>query len=325
MPHPLPDEARSRMHAQLAALERAGVPPAQALGMLELPPAWQNGARRAAASLQRGQPLPEALADAALVTPLELAVLRAATLGGSPALAHERLGQAAGERAARWKQMRASLLMPVFVLAVALFVQPLPALVSGYIGAGEYLAQSVGRLLLLAAFGWGIGQLVRRMDLDGPGRLAIEDLLLQLPLLGPLLLRAARQRFMENLALLLDCGLAADAAVQAAAGSVHLHQLRARCERVPELLRGGMSLSNALRNVDGALDATALGMVVTGEGSGRLPELLARHAAAEGREVSASLKQLAIWAPRIVYFLILAWMASSLIGGVGVLAGRTDL
>lgn len=325
MSSPLPDEPRSRMHVQLAALERAGVPPGRALAMLELPAPWAAAARRAAAALQGGKPLPQALADAALVTPLEFAVLRAATVGGSPALAHERLGAAAAAAAARWKQMRARLLMPAFVLALALFVQPLPGLIAGYIGGGEYLLRTVGTLVLLAALVAGLGHLRQRLDLDGPARAPLEALLLQLPLIGPLLLRGARQRWLENLALLLEAGLPAADAAAAAAGTVRLYLLRERCERLVPMLHGGASLATAVRSVDGLLDASAIGMIATGEGSGRLPELLARHAAAEGREVAASQQQLATWLPRIAYLLVAAWMAQGLIGGAGILAGRRGL
>lgn len=310
----LADEARGRMHAQLAALERAGVPPAQALAMLQLPPAWALAAQRAASALQNGQSLPRALADARLVSPLEHAVLCAAVRGGSPALAHERLGAAASAAAARWKQTRARLLMPAGVLALALFLQPLPAWISGWMGSGEYLLRSLGSLLLLGAVCAWLAQLLRGWQADTPLHRALEALLLRLPVLGPLALRAARQRWMENLALLLEAGVPAVEATAAAADTMYLARLREAAQRLPPLLQGGAALVDAVRSIGGLLDDTTIGMLAAGEASGRLPELLSRHAAAEARAIADAQQQLATWLPRIGYLLVAAWMAQGLLG-----------
>ena len=79
----LPDDLRAQMHAQLAALERAGVPPAQAVGLLDLPGEWKAAATRTSRALARGQSLADAGAAAGLFTPLETSVLRAAIHAGS--------------------------------------------------------------------------------------------------------------------------------------------------------------------------------------------------------------------------------------------------
>jgi general secretion pathway protein F len=317
MSTPLSDHLRAQVHSQLAALERAGVPVADAVGMLRLPRGMQERATRVAHELRLGRPLADAGADAGLFTPLEAAVLRAAILGGSPASAHERLGKSATARARRAAQLRARLLMPLFVLTIALFVQPLPALVSGSIGGGEYLWRSVGTLMMLAGCVAALQHLIRRHSggSDGPGRIAIEGALLRLPFIGELLTRGQAQTFFENLALLLGSGVAMFDALPAAAATLSLRTLRARFDTLLPLMQAGASLATAARTLDCLGNQAVIGMIATGEGSGTLPELLTRHAHGEGQLVSERQELLATWIPRIVYGALLLWMAMGLIGG----------
>lgn len=314
----LPDEIRAQIHAQLAALERAGVPVADAVGMLRLPGA-QDRVARVVQELRKGQSLADAGARAGLFTPLETTVLRAAILGGSPADAHERLGKSAAARARRVAQMRARLLMPLAVFAIALFVQPLPALIGGSLGIGAYLWQSVGTLLMLAGCIAVLQKIIdsHRSRRAGPGRVAIEQLLLRLPVIGELLVRGQAQTFFENLALLLGCGVPMFSALPIASATLSMRTLRDQFDRLLPLMQAGASLSNAARTLDCLGNPAVIGMIATGEGSGNLPELLTRYAQGEGQLVSERQEMLATWIPRIVYAVILLWMAQGLIGGAG--------
>ena len=326
-PQLLPDDLRAQMHAQLAALERAGVPPAQAVGMLDLPGAWKPATARAARALARGQSLADAGAAAGLFTPLEAGVLRAAIHAGSPAIAHERLGAAAALRAKLAKQVRARLLLPLFVLALALFLQPLPALVSGSLSGGGYLLHSVGTLMLLAACWALVGHLRQRAAAvpDSPARLAIEAVALQVPVFGPLWRRNEVQRGVESLALLLESGVSMFTALPLAAGTVRLRAVRAQFDQLLPSMQGGATLASAVSALDGIDHHALSGMIATGEGSGQLPEMLSRWAGAEAQELEAQQAQLAAWLPRIAYVIVAAWMAQGLLGGAGVLTGRRDL
>lgn len=327
MTTPLSDHQRAQIHSQLAALERAGVPVADAVAMLRLPGNLQDRVTRVARELRKGKPLADAGADAGLFTPLEAAVLRAAILGGSPAIAHERLGKSAAARARRMSQLRARMAMPLFVLAIALFVQPLPALIAGSISGGEYLWRSVGPLAILAGCVAALAQMIRRHSggRDGPGRIAIELALLRLPGIGELLTRAQAQRFFENLSLLLASGVTMFDALPAASATLSLRTLRARFDTLLPLVQGGATLATAVRTLDRLGNEVVIGMIATGEGSGTLPELLDRYAQGEGHEVAERQELLATWIPRIVYFVIAAWMAQGLLGGGGVLPRRGDL
>lgn len=311
------DAIRGQMHAQLAALERAGVPITQALALLRLP-GLQPRISKALVMLGKGQNLADAGGQAGLFTPFETTVLRAAIQAGSPAIAHERLATAAAARARRNAQVRARLAMPVFVLATALFLQPLPALIAGTISGADYLVSSVGVLLLLVACVYALVHFVRlhSQGADGPGRSVVESVLLRLPVFGDLLQREQSQAFFESLSLLLGCGVAMFDALPAATDTLSWQTARQQFSAVLPRMQAGSNLADALRTLDWPGLDTVIGMAATGEGSGRLPDLLARYAQAEGSLLSDRREQLATWIPRIAYALIVVWMAQGVLGGM---------
>jgi len=321
----LPAAVSARLHLQLATLERAGIAPLQALAMLELPASEQGRARQAKQLLEAGQPLALAGRLAGLFTPLEAAVIAAACVGGSPALAHQRLGERANTRAAQAKALRSRLLLPAFVLLLALLVMPLPALVAGSLSPVWYL----GRIVLLGAAAAGLfhlgRELYRRQQAaeDWPLRAELEGVLLSLPLLGPLTVRTQAQRFFENLGLLLECGLPAVDAVRWAASTLRIQRIREDFESALPALAAGSSLHAVAESWRYLGDRTVLGTLATGEGSGRVPELLQRYAAQEATQVSDRVEALATWLPRLLYAALALGLAWSMISGFASLLRRT--
>ncbi len=315
---------RSRLHLQLAALERAGVPPRQALQALECGGEAKARITRARQLLEAGQGWAIAGRVAGLFTVMEAAVIAAAAEGGSPARAHQRLGEQAAFEDRQLKRMRGRLLLPAFVAFAALVILPLPALVAGSLGPGIYLLRLlliVGGVLGLLALG---RELLRRQAAaeDWPGRAVMESLALGLPVFGSLLARQQVQRFIEYLALLLDCGLPAAEAVRHAASTLRLQCIRVDFEDSVPALQGGHSLQAVAGGWRFVADPTLVGMIGTGEGSGRLPELLARYAKAEADALDSRIDSLATWLPRLVYLLLAVLLAWQLIGGFAALIRR---
>jgi general secretion pathway protein F len=315
---------RSRLHLQLAALERAGVPPRQALQALECGGEAKARVTRARQLLEAGQAWAIAGRLSGLFTVMEAAVIAAAAEGGSPARAHQRLGEQAALQDRQLKRMRGRLLLPAFVAFAALVILPLPALVAGSLGPGTYLLRLlliVGGVLGLLVLG---RELLRRQAAaeDWPGRAVLESLALGLPVLGPLLARQQVQRFVEYLALLLDCGLPAADAARHAASTLRLQCIRSDFEASVPALQAGHSLQAVAGGWRFVADPTLIGMIGTGEGSGRLPELLARYAKAEADALDSRIDSLATWLPRLVYLLLALLLAWQLIGGFGALIRR---
>jgi general secretion pathway protein F len=315
---------RARLLLQLATLERAGIPPLQALASVDLGAEAAPRLRSARGFLTQGQALAQAGQLAGLFTPMEAAVVDAASQGGSPARALQRLGEQAALRAQQRKTLRARLLLPGFVALAALLILPLPAVVAGSLSVAAYLSRVfliVAGTVALFALG---RELLRRQEAadDWRGRTALESLALGAPVLGALIARLQVQRFIEHLALLLDCGLPASEAVRHAASTLRVQCIRAEFEAAVPALLAGHSLHAVAGGWRFVADPMLAGLIATGEGSGRLPELLARYAKAEADALDSRIDSLATWLPRIVYAVLALLLAWQLIGGFGALLGR---
>jgi general secretion pathway protein F len=242
----LTEATRARLHVQLAALERAGVPPLQALDALDLPGEAQPRVRRAKGLLEAGRGLAEAGRISGLFTPMEAAVIASAVEGGSPARAHQRLGEQAEQRARHAKAMRARLMLPGMIALAALVLLPIPALASGALGVGAYVLRitlTVAGVAVVIALG---REFLRRQAAAEawPGRDLCEGIALAVPGMGPLLARVQVQRFVEYLGLLLECGLPAADAVPHAASTLRVQRIRADFDASVPLVQAGHSLTD---------------------------------------------------------------------------------
>ncbi|MBT8446936.1 MAG: type II secretion system F family protein [Gammaproteobacteria bacterium] len=61
------------------------------------------------------------------------------------------------------------------------------------------------------------------------------------------------------------------------------------------------------------LDAEAIALLHSGEGAGRLAETLLRYAETERARLGEAEDRMATWAPRLVYLLVLLWLAGRFI------------
>ena len=173
---------RSRLFLQLATLERAGIPPLQALESLDLGVESAPLLRSARGFLAQGQSLAQAGRLSGLFTPMEAAVIAAACVGGSPAHAFLRLAEQATLRAQQGKALRGRLLLPGFVALAALLILPLPAVVAGSLSVAAYLLRVIAIVAGVAAL-FALGrELMRRQAAadDWTGRAALESLALGL-------------------------------------------------------------------------------------------------------------------------------------------------
>lgn len=299
----------------LAAMEKAGLPPDRAYALLDLGP--QAGARLQAfrRMYAKGIDPPTAGANSGLFTPFETRLLRAAFAAGSPLPSYARLADSLAARAAQAAALRARLVLPAGVLAVALLVQPLPRLFHGSLGAGGYLFEVLAPLAVIAAVALAVLRAGAwfASGASGSARPALERALLAMPLFGPLHLRRNVRDFSESLALLLGAGMALFEALPLAVATAGNALVRADLALLLPAVRGGATLAGAvgaLRVVDtGRLFA----MVHTGEQSGTLPEMLMRYADGESESLALAQQELTAWLPRILYGCVALWMAAQLL------------
>ncbi|HEX5130118.1 MAG TPA: type II secretion system F family protein [Usitatibacter sp.] len=303
---PLPYATRAEIFLQLYRLELAGLPYDKAIATLAVPASASPRLKAMQALAARGVDAAKAGEQSGLFTRLESRLVRAALIAGTPAPTYQRLADYYSHRARQLAVIKSRLAMPAFVLAIALVIQPLPALVGGAIGLMAYLWEVAWPVLLIAGIAVAL-------------RLAVMSFPRLVPLYGPIHVRANLRDFFESLALMIEAGVPLLEAMPAALDAVDDAAIRSELARLPRLVEKQGSFAAALESVSSLRASRVLAFAHTGEQSGKLPEMLMRHAAMESADIAAFYVQLAAWLPRVVYALvaikIIAGIFSS--GGVG--------
>jgi general secretion pathway protein F len=298
------------MFAHLAAMEKAGLSAELAFAALHLNGA-QERVQRVCKLLSQGIDIASAGSRAGLFTVLETRLVRAACCAGSPAITYQRLAARYQQQVRLVSSMKTKIAMPLLILLIALLVQPLPALVSGAMNAGQYLLFVCRPFVLLAGLFLVCRFLSSRLSTptDHPTFIqqTLTALLTRIPFVGTMLVRRNVRDFYENLALLLEAGIPMLEAVPIAVDTISLCTMRAEVRQIQAKVERGMTLTQAV------CGQPIESFVQTGEGSGKLPEMLLRFVDEESETLARHQTQLAEWLPRLFYLCIVAWMSYTLL------------
>lgn len=308
----LPYQTRANLYAQLAQMEIAGLPIDRAFSLLNIASPVQSRVEAMRILLKKGVEFALAGEKSGLFSKLESRLIRAAMNAGSPASMYLRLADYATDRAMQISTMKSRLALPAFMFLAALFIQPIPALVGGSLSLAGYAWQVIKPILFLAALIYGFKWLVNR-DAQSKGK----SLYQSVPLYGPIFVRRNLRDFFESLALMLEAGVSMLEALPAALDTVEDGDIRRTLAKIRPQIEQGGSLTDALRGVAYIQDERVIQFAQTGEASGTLPEMLMRHTKIETESINSFLEQLTMWAPRIVYGIVVLWMAYGLITGGG--------
>ena len=320
---PLPFRIRADLFAQLAQMEAAGLPFDRAFAVLNLPSPVQSRLDAMRALLKKGIEFALAGEKSGLFTKLESRLIRAATNAGSPANMYRRLADYYTDRTMQLSTMKSRLALPAFMFLAALFIQPIPALVAGSLSGAGYLWQVLKPVLFVAAAIYGFRWLVRR-DTHSVGKSNGKSLYQSVPLYGPIFVRRNLRDFFETLALMLEAGVSMLDALPAALDTVEDGDIRRALAKIRPRVEQGAPFADALRDISYIEDERVIQFAQTGEASGTLPEMLIRHTKMETEAINSFLEQLAMWAPRVVYGIVVLWMAYGLITGGGFMPRMPD-
>lgn len=295
---------------------RAGLPLAQALANAPLPPAAQAWQKGCVQRLQAGQTLSAAARGGGVFGAEDWPLVQAGETTGALETIFERLSERHAGRSANLRSMRSRMMMPALVLLLALLIQPLPAMVSGRIGIAEAMLPVLATVLLLGVAVFLGRPLLTALLRPATGKPALSDgLLLHLPVLGPVLIRRNLRDFCESLGMLLEAGVPMFEALPTANAALSTGALRRAFGEVEDRVRAGAPLADALATLPWRYCDPLRVQVQAGEAAGRLAETLLHVARLEREQVAETSRQLATWAPRLVYAAVVVWLARSIIGG----------
>ncbi len=312
-PASLTSSQRGSLFRALSRLEDAGLPADRAVAAMSdlLGPGHAQRFRAMSASIARGASLTEAGGRVGLWSARDRGMISLAEGSGTLARAAGMLADAYEYRARTFGKLRSRMMLPLFVLALGLFLLPLPGLVSGNISATDYLVRALGPLLLLVVAAGATLRIFRRVAAEGISQLA-GRLALGLPLLGPAFSQLSRLELAEGLCLLLNAGLPAQQALESALKALTNPAAR----RIYRPALSGLQqegLSAVLKKV-GAVDAEEYAILSASEAAGRIVDGLERVADRLRQGLNQRLDLASEWLPRVVYLIVVAVIAGGLLG-----------
>ncbi|MGL6314727.1 type II secretion system F family protein [Vibrio sp. WXL103] len=181
----------------------------------------------------------------------------------------------------------------VTYLMLAMVIPQFESMLRGFGGQLPWFTQSVIQLsqwteqyslillLTLAGASWGIRHWIRRSQ---RAQIITWKGILKTPVIGSILLKAAMARFSRTLATTIKAGVPIVSAIQnsaATSGNAYHHQA---ITQIYLDIRGGIALHTAMRT-SGAIPEQMVQMVMVGEQSGQLEEMLNRCASLYQTEV----------------------------------------
>ncbi|MFZ2644059.1 MAG: type II secretion system F family protein [Verrucomicrobiia bacterium] len=295
-------------YRQLATMLNAGVSMERALKSLESAAAGRalRGVSAAVgARIRGGGDLAEAMGEHEGVFPvLHRELVRVGERTGTVDRVLRQLAEMVEQMAAIRKEIWVQMIYPLLLLHLSVVLGPLPQLVftRDYGAYGRAILSALAVLYVAAAMVWWM---VRQISRDR-SRLALADrLVLAVPVLGKIHRDLSLTRLFSALKALLNGGIGIlEAMPRAGAASGSALLAAAANAAVPELKRGE-SLVTALADV---LPGDALGLIATGQESGKLDEMLdhlERHFMEETRR---RLRALAEWLPKLIYVSVVLWV-----------------
>jgi type II secretory pathway component PulF len=313
---PLKFNIRADMFKQLGAMEEAGLPIDKALSLTRLPPSAQLRLTIMRRCLSNGLRVAEAGLKSGLLTPLEAALLHAAFSAGSLSRTYRRLADHYARRAAHVAAIRSRMMLPLTMLVIAIFVQPLPSLVAGTLSPGSFLFRCLLQLIALGGAVCLFTELPHRLQ---SGSLATRDIPLDrvlrlVPLFGSMYVRRNVRDCFESLALLLEAGMPILEALPLAVDVIRSQAIKQRFSQIKPRIDRGASFAQAVGELSFVGHGQAYTVILAGEASGALPEMLAGYSEGETTVINRFDDLVAEWTPRLVYTLAALWMGYGILG-----------
>ncbi len=307
---------------QLGTLIQAGLPIQRAVASLQ--DTSPRPMRRTVAELSRavneGTPLSEAMERCGKrFAPLDVHNINMTERSGALDIGLLSLSKYYESRATARNKFIAGSLYPVLMGIAVVFIIHFPPLFLGALGGKpytilDYLRDTVGLLGGLVLIGWLITRLVRWLFTVPKLNVALDRLLLAVPVFGRLRFDYALSQWVSSIRLMLAAGIGIVDALKSASNTVHSPLIADAYEKTAPLIGGQLEVSQALAST-GVFPDYLIQFWATGEQSGRMDDMLDRLAKFYEDRWRRSLDQVVTWLPRIVQFLVIIYMAYLILTG----------
>ncbi len=308
---------KAEFFLHLSTMENAGVPLIQAIES-RLPNSNTKLNKTLSvllANLKRGRSLATAGLAAGLLSDIESLIIKSATDSGKLDEALKRMAKQYEMTFTLNQKMKSQLVFPALIFILAVFIAPVPGLVSGTIDMGNYIKISIFFLIKVSLALYVLIKIphwLKKGALKGLGLAYILDsLILKIPVLGKYYIYHQITRFIETLGMLLQAGIPALDAMPKAVGTIDNIIIKTSFGPVILRLKSQATLTEALVT-NTYMPDESIQHIRAGELSGRLDKSLIHYGEIARAEVNLNFEQFTIWIPRIVYGIICIYMMNSI-------------
>ena len=301
-------------YRSLAEMLRAGVVASEAVGSCAhvLPEA-----DRAARFVAQGQPLSAAFARFPKIFPADqIRLLQVAESAGSIDVTLADLSDYAAEIIRARRTVVSGLTLPAAVLHIAAFVIPLPTLIVGT-GLTDYLISSLGFLAVL----WGIVGVVVLFERHASPK-AFDAVLRRLPVLREAWRELEFWRMASALRMLARTSLGVPASLRYAADVSRSAGLAAALNAAATSAEQRGEPASVSLQASGVFPPDVIALWRNGERTGGLDATFARLAARFAESFQARVQSVAVWFPRLVYFIVCLYLVAQIMKLAGGYLGR---
>lgn len=261
--------------------------------------------------ISKGSTISDSGFKAKLFSTLDRDSIHAGETSGNLAKVYELLAAHYANKARYGKQIKSKLNLPIAMLLLMIFIQPIPDLVLGVITSFEYLKQTVGtilQLLILFYIAMNSGLWLKKLGLET----ALSHLQLSLPIISNWLITRQINNFFSYLGLLLTSGVPLSQALTTAINTINNDVLKTKFKPIIPSINNGNSLAESLRLVPEIKEITVQ-QIAVGEQSGRLDQTIQHLSLLQYQAIVAQNKFIAEWIPRIIYGFIVVLIAYSIL------------
>jgi len=268
--------------------------------------------------LDAGQSITGAFArDSGAISELERGIIGAGERGGKLAPAFQHLAGYFGMLAATRRDMVRGMIYPVIVLHLGIFIAIVPgALMSGTMTHGQISGSVVTSLLLVYAAAFILVMAIRAILRLAPGNSGIDRWISRIPWIGAARRNLAMARFCKVYHSCLLAGISMAETMQLASGAAQSGLIREAGSRLTQVVKTGGALGPAFMAEEAFPKAFARSYS-TGEEAGTLDTDLANWSRLFQENAASSAKTMAVMVPKVMYFLILAFVAWKIVGFYG--------
>jgi type IV pilus assembly protein PilC len=246
--------------------------------------------------------------DKAQISELERSLITAGERGGKLAPAFQHLADYFGMIATTRHQMVVSMIYPLVILHLGIFIATVPATMmkgieSGWEMAGSFLTLLLGVYMLVFCLFISIRALWRL----APETLGIDKLINRIPWLGKVRVNLAMARFCKVYHSCLLAGISMAETVQCSAVAAQSAVIRAACTGLTQAAKAGTSLGPQLIAAEVFPKAFSRSYA-TGEEAGTLDIDLARWSKKFQGDAESAAKIAAMMVPRVLYLAIMIFV-----------------